>query len=192
MGPGRAIEGTTPPRGIGPGRGTDPGMTKRATGAVMTGHRVGSGRRTAAAPRRRLLSPRPLRATMVAVEMIPAMMVETMTVAETTEPIPGGSETEKPPGSRRPGASRHRRILASIRSRLLASFVVVLALAALGSVIVVRGFLLQRLDERINRDLVQEAKELRKLAGGNDPETGEPFGGRVKRIFEVFLERNIP
>jgi signal transduction histidine kinase len=39
---------------------------------------------------------------------------------------------------------------------------------------------------------VQETKELRRLARGNDPETGEPFAGRVRKIFEVFLQRNIP
>jgi signal transduction histidine kinase len=111
-----------------------------------------------------------------------------------TEMKQAGSEaphTESPHGGEPPPSWR-RKLFASIRSRLLASFVAVLALASLGSVIVVRGILLQRLDERINRELVQEAKELRRLANGNDPNTGEPFGGRVKRIFDVFLERNIP
>jgi signal transduction histidine kinase len=50
----------------------------------------------------------------------------------------------------------------------------------------------QRLDARIEADLVQEVDEVRRLAGGNDPQTGEPFAGSVDRIFEVFLERNIP
>jgi signal transduction histidine kinase len=49
-----------------------------------------------------------------------------------------------------------------------------------------------RLDERIDDALVQEAQEVRRLASGNDPETGEPFGTDVARIFAVFLERNIP
>jgi signal transduction histidine kinase len=83
-------------------------------------------------------------------------------------------------------------ILAGIRWRLFAAFVGMLALATVVSVFVVRGVLLQRLDERINRELVQEARELRRLTNGRDPITGERFGGRVKRIFEVFLDRNIP
>lgn len=87
---------------------------------------------------------------------------------------------------------RRIKLLAGVRARLLASFVALLALAAFGSVIVVRGVLFQRLDERIDRELVQEAKELRRLSSGNDPNTGEPFGNRVKRIFDVFLARNIP
>ncbi|MDQ3646204.1 MAG: HAMP domain-containing histidine kinase [Actinomycetota bacterium] len=80
----------------------------------------------------------------------------------------------------------------SIRLRLLVSFVVVLTLATAGSVFVVRGLLLHRLDEQIDSDLVQEASELHKLAQGNDPRTGRPFGGDVRRIFQVFLQRNIP
>ena len=68
----------------------------------------------------------------------------------------------------------------------------VLALATAGSVILVREVLIQQLDARIETELFQEVDEVRRLAEGNDPETGEPFGARVDRIFDVFLERNIP
>jgi signal transduction histidine kinase len=71
-------------------------------------------------------------------------------------------------------------------------FIVVLALATVGSVILVRQVLYQRLDERIQAELVQEVDEVRRLADGNDPETGQPFGEDVDRIFEVFVARNIP
>jgi two-component system, OmpR family, sensor kinase len=67
-----------------------------------------------------------------------------------------------------------------------------LAFATVASVLVARQVLLNGLNERVSADLVQEAEELRRLAGGNDPETGEPFRGNVERIFEVFLQRNIP
>lgn len=91
------------------------------------------------------------------------------------------------------GPERQRSsLLSGIRARLLAWFVLLLALATVASVLVVRQLLLHRLDQRINGELVQETRELRVLARGNDPETGEPFGGRVRKIFEVFLERNIP
>jgi signal transduction histidine kinase len=76
--------------------------------------------------------------------------------------------------------------------RLLVWFVLLFTVATVGSVLVVRQLLLYRLDQRIDGELVQETKELRVLARGNDPETGEPFGGRVRKIFGVFLERNIP
>lgn len=82
--------------------------------------------------------------------------------------------------------------LAGIRVRLLASFILVLVLATIGSVVVVRAILISRADQGIDSELVQEAKEVRRLSTGSDPETGRPFEGRVRRIFEVFLERNIP
>jgi signal transduction histidine kinase len=71
-------------------------------------------------------------------------------------------------------------------------FVVVLAIATIGSVFVVRQILFQRLDARISAELIQEVREVELLAAGNDPETGEPFLGDVERIFEVALERNVP
>ena len=87
---------------------------------------------------------------------------------------------------------RVRTFLGGIRLRLVWWSIVVLALATAGSVILVRQVLVQRLDARIDAELVQEVDEVRRLADGNDPETGEPFGVRIDRIFEVFLERNIP
>jgi signal transduction histidine kinase len=80
----------------------------------------------------------------------------------------------------------------SLRIRIVAWFIGLLALATLSSVLVTREILHLRLDQRIDSELAQEAAELRRLASGNDPETGRPFGSRVKRIFEVYLQRNVP
>jgi signal transduction histidine kinase len=165
-------------------RGSIRGKTGAGTGVAV--RRLGSHRMTAGVLHRDLL--RWGRQTMTATS--PTMMIETV-ATQMNEADSRTSQTEGPLAGG-PAPTWRRKLFASIRSRLLASFVAVLALAAIGSVIVVRGILLQRLDERINRELVQEAKELRRLANGNDPDTGEPFGGRVKRIFDVFLERNIP
>jgi signal transduction histidine kinase len=87
---------------------------------------------------------------------------------------------------------RRPRFVSGLRARLLASFVGLLAFATLASVLAARALVLAELDERISAELVQETRELRRLAHGNDPETGEPFAGRVKRVFDVYLERNIP
>jgi signal transduction histidine kinase len=84
------------------------------------------------------------------------------------------------------------RVTGDVRIRILASYVILLALAALGSVLVVRQALLVRLDDRVERDLDQEVQEFRRLAGGTDPETGRPFGSNVRRIFSVYLDRNVP
>jgi two-component system, OmpR family, sensor kinase len=77
--------------------------------------------------------------------------------------------------------------------RVLAWFVALLVLATVASVLVTRQVLLSRLDQRIHAELVQESDELRRLASdGVDPATGQPFGSDVKRIFTVYLERNVP
>ena len=49
-----------------------------------------------------------------------------------------------------------------------------------------------RLDQRIEAELTQEAAEFRRLADGRDPTTGELFGTRVTRIFDVYFQRNVP
>ena len=67
-----------------------------------------------------------------------------------------------------------------------------LALATIVSELVAREVIYSRLDDQISQDLVQEASELRRLAAGTDPATGEPFGEDVRRIFRVFFERNTP
>jgi signal transduction histidine kinase len=60
-------------------------------------------------------------------------------------------------------------------------------------VILARQALLAGLDSRIDRELVQERKELNEFVKqGIDPRTGERFEGNVRRIFSTFLERNVP
>jgi two-component system, OmpR family, sensor kinase len=85
------------------------------------------------------------------------------------------------------------RLARSVRVRILASYVILLAAASLVSVFVARQVLLVRLDDRIQDDLAQEVREFRTLAvQGTDPATGRPFGDDVNRIFRVFLSRNVP
>lgn len=80
----------------------------------------------------------------------------------------------------------------STRSRVLVGALVLLAFTIAISIIVDRAILLANLDERIDRDLVQEANEFQRLARGTDPDTGEPFGDNIDRVFDVFFERNVP
>jgi signal transduction histidine kinase len=102
-----------------------------------------------------------------------------MTGVTTTE------TTEAPSG-------RWRRLPGRLRTRILALSIGMLLLATLATVLVTRTVLHVRLDQRIDDELTQEAAELRRLANGTDPETGRPFGPSVRRIFAVFLERNVP
>jgi two-component system OmpR family sensor kinase len=85
-----------------------------------------------------------------------------------------------------------RTVLWGIRGRILFWYVAVLAAAIIAAVLVNRQVLIAGIDTRIDEALVQESEELRRLARGRDPTTGERFGNRVDRIFEVFLQRNLP
>jgi signal transduction histidine kinase len=86
-----------------------------------------------------------------------------------------------------------RRITGGVRARILASYLILLAIAAFASVLAVRQVLLVRLDDRVEEDLQQEAQEFRALtATGIDPRTRRPFGNDVEAMFRTYLERNIP
>ncbi len=85
------------------------------------------------------------------------------------------------------------RLRSSITVRILVAFVLIMAIATLASIVIVRQTSLAGVDRRIDEALVQESRELRRLVDdGVDPETGEPFGNDVRRIIQVFLERNVP
>jgi two-component system, OmpR family, sensor kinase len=115
------------------------------------------------------------------------------TVEETeTGEAADSREIPAPPASRLGRLAPLRRLHASFRVRVLAGYVGLLAIATLGSIFIAREALERRLDQRIDAELVQESRELRQLAGGTDPETGERFGADVERIFEVYLDRNVP
>ena len=101
---------------------------------------------------------------------------------------PIGPEVEP---ERRPPLAR--RITGGVRARILASYVILLAIAAFASVLAVRQVLLVRLDDRVEEDLQQEAQEFRALAAtGIDPRTRKPFDDDVEAIFRTYLERNVP
>lgn len=79
-----------------------------------------------------------------------------------------------------------------IRARVVIVSVLLVASSLAVVIAVTRQSLLDRLDRQIESALVQEVEELRLLAGGTDPETGEAFGDDVRAIFEVFLQRSLP
>jgi signal transduction histidine kinase len=85
------------------------------------------------------------------------------------------------------------RLFSSARSRILASYLVLLLFSTVLSTVALRQVLLSRAGERVDDALVQESEEFRRLAGdGRDPNTGRPFGNDIRAIFEVFLQRNVP
>jgi two-component system, OmpR family, sensor kinase len=78
------------------------------------------------------------------------------------------------------------------RARVLGAFVALMAGAVLGGLFLQRALLFRALDRDIEADLQQERAELEVLAAGRDPETGQPFAGDVRAIFDTFLRRNLP
>lgn len=83
-------------------------------------------------------------------------------------------------------------LLRTMRVRILAAVVLLLAASAAVSIIVLREVLLDRLDEEIEIDLRQEVEEFELLAGGVDPSTGESFAGDVTGVFDVYFSREVP
>ena len=86
---------------------------------------------------------------------------------------------------------RLRWVPSSLRARIVAWFIFVLALSTVGLVVVTYEVLGLRLDQRIDAELRQEVAELRVLKGTNDPRTGKPFTS-VRRLFDVYLVNNVP
>ena len=89
-------------------------------------------------------------------------------------------------------STRRGRWWSSIRLRIVVGYIVLVAAALAISILVTRQVLLGRLERDIDRALVQEVEELRNLASGNDPATGEPFGDDSEAILDTFLRRNVP
>jgi signal transduction histidine kinase len=79
-----------------------------------------------------------------------------------------------------------------LRARMLVGYVGLLAILAVASVLVARQVLIVRLEEHLDHELAQEVSEVKVLLSrGHDPETGGPFEN-IRRVFEVFVQRNIP
>ena len=78
----------------------------------------------------------------------------------------------------------------SARTRILASYVILLALSAIVSILAIRQVLIIRLDDQVDDALQQEFLELDRLLIGTDPETGRPFT-TLRRLFDVYFARNV-
>jgi len=94
--------------------------------------------------------------------------------------------------AREPERQDWYRAVRSVRTRILASYVVLIALSAALAMLGVRQLLYSQLEGRVQESLEQEVREFDQLvAVGNDPETGEPFSN-VQALFDVYLARNVP
>jgi two-component system, OmpR family, sensor kinase len=107
------------------------------------------------------------------------------------EAVPRAAE---PAGEERGERRRQDRFGAvwSARTRILAAYVVLLALSAVFAMFAFRQSLLIRLDDQVGDELRQEVFEFdRLLTDGRDPTTGQPFTS-LEALFDVYFLRNVP
>lgn len=87
---------------------------------------------------------------------------------------------------------RWYRVFFGARSRILLSYVVLMAFSTVLSILAIRQVLLTRLEDRIQKSLLQEIKEFQRMVDGINPSTGQPFADNVVAIFDTYLSRNVP
>ena len=83
--------------------------------------------------------------------------------------------------------------LGDVRTRVLISFFVLLAVSTAVSIFVLREVLLSRIDSDVAEELTVQVDSLRSLTeSGVDPRTGRPFEGDLERIFAAYLAAEQP
>ncbi|NJM71991.1 MAG: HAMP domain-containing protein [Cyanobacteria bacterium CRU_2_1] len=85
-----------------------------------------------------------------------------------------------------------RRFVFGARTRVIASYVVLVVFSTVFSLLAIRHILIARVEEQIEASLRQEVEEFRRLVKGRNPKTGQPFGDDLASIFDVYLRRNVP
>jgi signal transduction histidine kinase len=93
-----------------------------------------------------------------------------------------------------PAAAVRRRLVAlagGIRGRILFSLVILLAVTVAISIVAVRQVLVVQLAADIDTSLVQEVEELRLVAAGAIPATGDPVAD-ARAAIDAFFEQSVP
>jgi signal transduction histidine kinase len=81
-------------------------------------------------------------------------------------------------------------LLGDVRTRVLASFFVLLVVSTAVSILVLRQVLISRIGNDARETLTAQVEPLRSLAAsGEDPKTGRPFNGNLELIFSAYLAR---
>ncbi len=89
--------------------------------------------------------------------------------------------------------TRLRRAIRGTRTRILATYLVLLAFSSVVSVLAIRQILVVRTAERVDSALTQEVEEFRRLAvNGIDPATSRRFGDDLRGLFDLYFRRTVP
>jgi signal transduction histidine kinase len=98
----------------------------------------------------------------------------------------------RPTGGLRPngeGTSRQP-LLGDVRTRVLASFFILLVVSTAVSLLVLRQVLISRIGNDVRETLTAQVEPLRTIAAtGRDPKTGEPLNGDLEKIFASYLQQ---
>lgn len=75
----------------------------------------------------------------------------------------------------------------SARGRILGWYVVLIGCVLVAALIAQRQFLVNRLDRDVDAELARTVAAFQQVAAGDDPATGEPFGGDIGAIVDSYL-----
>ncbi len=84
-----------------------------------------------------------------------------------------------------------RAFLYSTRSRVLVGAILLLVAVGAAFLVVDRAMMLAQLDSRIDREMAHQVDEFRRMAQGDDPDTGKPFADDARRTFDVYFEQHV-
>ena len=102
------------------------------------------------------------------------------------------SRPADPARRRRHGDSRQP-LLGDVRTRVRASFFILLVVSTAVSLMVLRQVLISRIGNDARDALTAQVEPLRELAEtGEDPETGKPIHGDLDRIFSAYIKQERP
>ena len=80
-----------------------------------------------------------------------------------------------------------------MRTRVLLSFLALLLISTAASVLVLRQVLLSRIGDQVQSSLTSKVDAFDRLSSSpTDPRTGNPFAGRLPKIFNAYLARTVP
>ena len=80
-----------------------------------------------------------------------------------------------------------------MRTRVLLSFLVLLIISTAASVLVLRQVLLSRIGDQVQSSLTSKVDAFDRLSSSpTDPRTGNPFAGRLPKVFNAYLARTLP
>jgi two-component system, OmpR family, sensor kinase len=125
--------------------------------------------------------------------MLPLLMAPAIedSAASTADHSGRAALSHSQPGPRRRRQREARQpLLGDVRTRVLASFFILLVVSTAVSLLVLRHVLISRIDNDVRETLTAQVEPLRALAEtGQDPATGEPIHGDLERIFSAYIEQ---